>query len=97
MKQFADTHTVAFRIVYALELTITFSLMLLIYLAKVPNPAPLGAILLATLGYLALVDTILSLTQKNVRNSFDIYHFIAAYALTGLALLIIYKLKTNPV
>ncbi len=95
MRQFADTHMVAFRLVYALELTTTFSLMLLIYLAKVHNPAGLGLVLAATIGYLALVDTVLALTQASVRSNFDIYHFVAAYALTVCALTIIYKAKTS--
>lgn len=95
MKHFASTHTVAFRLVYAIELATTFSLMLIIYLSKVHNPAGLGLVLVTTIGYLTTADTALTLTQASVRSSFDIYHFVAAYALTICVLTIIYKVMTK--
>ncbi len=95
MKQFADTHTIGFRTVYALELALTFSIMLLVYLSKVHNPARLLLILATTIGFLAIIDTALSLTQKSVRSNFDAYHFVAAYTLTACVLTLVYKIKVS--
>ena len=95
MKQFTSTHSLGFRLVYALELATTFSIMLLTYLLKVHNPARLELVLATTIGFLAIVDTTLSLTQKSVRSNFDIYHFIVAYALTAGVLTLIYLFKTR--
>ncbi len=94
MRKFINTHSLIFRIVYALELATTFGIMLAIYLSKVSNPARLGLIIVTTIGFLAIVDTILALTQKNIRNSFDGYHFIVAYIVTGVVMTILYKFKT---
>lgn len=95
MKQFADTHAIAFRTVYALELALTFSIMLLIYLSKVHNPARLLLVLATIIGFLTIIDTTLSVTQKSVRSNFDVYHFVAAYTLTACVLSVIYKLRVS--
>lgn len=95
MGQFADTHAPDFRIFYALELSITFSIMLLIYLAKARNPAQLVVVLATTVGYLAIVDTLLSITQASVRSNFDPFHFAAAYALMAIALTTTHKVKAK--
>lgn len=93
MKRFADTHSAAFRIVYVLELTLTFSIMLVIYLSKVHNPVRLAAILATTIGFLAIVDTALWITQKSVHTNFDIYHFVISYLIMGCVLTAIYKIR----
>lgn len=95
MKQFANTHSIAFRIVYALELALTFGMMLYFYLSKVHNPARLGLVLATAIGFLAIVDSALWLTQKSVRSNFDIYHFAGAYLFTSLVLYFVYKQNVN--
>lgn len=95
MKLFANTHTIGFRIIYTLELALTFGIMLVIYLSKVSNPSRISLILLTTIGFLAIVDATLGLTLKSVRSNFDIYHFVTAYIVTALTLVVIYKFKIS--
>lgn len=89
-RQFTDTFTAVFRAVYALELALVFSVMLLLYLSKVTNPASLAMIVLTTIGFLAIVDTALWVSQQSVRSTFDIYHFAVAYAVTAVTMIITY-------
>jgi carbon starvation protein CstA len=95
MKQFTNTHSAAFRIVYGLELALTFGIMLYLYLSKVHNPARLGLVLATAIGFLAFVDTALWLTQKSVRSNFDVFHFLVAYSVAAIAMTIIYKIKSH--
>ncbi len=95
IKHFSDTHGLNFRIIYSLDLAATFSIMLVIYLSKVSQPVRLLWILVATIGFLAIVDTLISLSQKSVRSNFDIFHFFMAYSLAAIAMTIKYKIKSN--
>ena len=91
-KLFSDTRSLVFRLVYALELTATFSLSLWLYLQRQPVKPSLAMVLLTVVGYLAIIDTTLYLTVGSVRKTFDVWHFAVAYALLALSLTILYKL-----
>lgn len=91
-KLFSDTRSLVFRLVYALELTATFSLSLWLYLQRQPVKPSLAMVLLTVVGYLAIIDTTLYLTVGSVRKTFDVWHFVAAYALLALSLTVLYKL-----
>ena len=90
-KLFTNTHSLAFRILYALEITATFSLALGLYLHHVHQAPSLAFILITVFGFLALVDTALSLTVPSVRASFDVWHFIVAYSLLAISLALLYR------
>ena len=90
-KLLTDTHGLAFRIIYALELTTTFSLPLRLFLKKQSRKPALGVLLGLVIGYLALVDTTLSVLIPSVRQIFDFWHFALAYALLAATLTVLYK------
>ena len=91
-KLFSDTHGLLFRFVYAVELSATFSLVTAIFLRIVTAAPSLWVVLATTLGFLSIVDTVLSLTVRSVHQTFDVFHFIAAYSLLAICLTVVYKL-----
>ena len=86
LKLFASSHSIAFRAVYALELSLTLSLAWGIYLSQANQPVSNAVMIASTIGFLAIIDTVLSLTVPSVRASFDVWHFVFAYSLLAVCL-----------
>ncbi|MDL2342377.1 MAG: hypothetical protein QFB87_04855 [Patescibacteria group bacterium] len=94
-KLFADTHSLVFRLLYAVELSLTFSCGIYFYLRKVDQPLAKLAVVLLVVGYLAVIDGLLSLTIPSVRTMFDIWHFAAAYSLLAVSLVVVYRQRVR--
>lgn len=91
MKLFTNTHVLLFRLVYAIELTITFSLGVWLYYNYAKQPLSMAIVLASVIIYLCAVDTILSMTVKSVRDQFDILHFAVAYTSLGVCIFLLFK------
>ena len=92
MKLFTNTHSLSFRALYALEISLVFSLAFALYVAKAKNPIPVGVTIITVILFLIIVDSVLAISLKNVRSSFDLLHFMVAYTAVASGLLLVYKL-----
>lgn len=92
LKLFTDSHSLTFRAVYAVELSLTFCIAWGIYLSRSNHPASSVLMIVSTIGFLTVVDLILSLTVPSVRSSFDIWHFVVGYSVLALALAATHKI-----
>lgn len=92
MKAFASTHSVAFRIVYTLEISLVMGVAFALYFSKIAQPASLTTVLITVIGFLAVVDALLFGLAKNVRSTFDVGHFIIAYSIVIISLIVTRKI-----
>ncbi|MBC7707947.1 hypothetical protein H7Y63_01880 [Polaromonas sp.] len=91
---FTDTHGAAFRLAYALELSATFTLGVIIYLARTNHPVRKKAMILVVVGFLAVVDSLLSRLIPSIRAAFDPWHFVVGYSLLSVCLLALVQRHT---
>jgi hypothetical protein len=82
---FSSTKSVLFRLAHSLEVGITVAVMLSFYSQNISMPTILATIL----GTLLVVDGVLYASIKNIRQKFDALHFIAAYTVVALTVIIV--------
>lgn len=91
-KFFVTTKTWKFRIFHSIEIGLVVLWMLFIYGQFAPPTLSNWQIILVVLGTLAVIDGLLFVFFKKVRQLFDIYHFVAIYGVTALTVFLYYSL-----
>ena len=92
MKAFENTHSLTFRLLYSLEISIVFGIAIAIYLLKVENHVELGVALTTVVLFLAFVDSLLLIFMSSVRQAFSLSHFGVAYASVAIVMTLLYRL-----
>lgn len=86
--RFASTKNLAFRTAHILEISLTFGVTLLILLKFNEVSLSSAKALVVVLATLGLIDAVAFIALPNLRQTFDIWHFIAAYLAVSAIVLI---------
>jgi hypothetical protein len=88
VSKFADTATLGFRLVHALEIVIIMVMAFVVYFRMLGGNSVAKA-LMVTFVTLAILDGIGFMVSNQAREIFDAWHFVAAYASIGGVIFIV--------
>lgn len=90
-KFFDSTSSIAFRATHALEIFLTVVVAIIIYRATVNLPVSAIAAILTVLAVMVVLDGASLAIFESLRQKFDAWHFLAAYATAIVAIIAAYK------
>jgi hypothetical protein len=91
-KWFPTTKMLSFRLTHVLEIFLTTGAAMYVYVSQATNRPSVFLAIATTLGLLLMLDSVLLVRVKTLRQSFDLWHFIAAYLAVAGAVLIAFNL-----
>lgn len=91
-KRFRSTKSVIFRLTHSLEIFVTTSLMIFVYQSTINGKASVIAVISIVWGTLIVLDVLCFLVVKRLGEQFDFIHFVFAYSMVALAVLVVMRI-----